>query len=635
MISSWRIHRFKSVYDDTPLTFAPLTLFSGINNSGKSTVIQSILLTSQTLSDSVHKRAVSLNGNLVRLGTFNDIVSNGHESEPIKIGFTLTQINPGELRVAAGANRTGFMFRMGRENDVVAIESEFTFSAQGPAETERKEILQLQPTLQSTRLRLAYRGEDGEPIDAGEFEFRRRSEDPKTLVEKLKLTSFDMGDLTELSLEVMKKPKDPAPAYQPYLSTGTMIGAYLDHFVPRAILTSYDHLEEDSKQIVNSFLSRPEYSYREKPSGERFAKLPQKFRDIVLSECKQAADSFASEVKFITVRVKASLDEFSASFGPEKFWAFASTLGAQFRRSLLQSLAEKATELERIARGELPPEIRTRYQGLPERFELASDYMTAYFQSCVKYLAPLRDEPKPVYPLAASSDPRDIGLRGEHTAAVLELNREETVIYVPSESFSSEPGRSESISATLADAVRDWMRYMGVVTNVKTQDLGNRGHELKVSTGTQSNFRDLTHVGVGVSQVLPIVVLCLLSPPGTILIFEQPELHLHPRVQSRLADFFLSMTFLGKQCIVETHSEHLINRLRLRTAGAPGDQISSRVMIYFVGAEDGRSKYTPVPISRYGTIQHWPKGFFDEGEELAAAIIKAGVTKRRAEGQPK
>ena len=218
---------------------------------------------------------------------------------------------------------------------------------------------------------------------------------------------------------------------------------------------------------------------------------------------------------------------------------------------------------------------------------------------------------------------------------MLELNSSEVIQYIPSDYFSAEQVAEEPADATLEHAVLDWMKYMGVVTDIETHDLGNRGHELKVATGGNRNLRDLTHVGVGVSQVLPIVVLCLLSPRGSILIFEQPELHLHPRVQSRLADFFLSMTLLGKQCVVETHSEHLINRLRQRTASAPGDQISSQVMMYFVEMEDGRSRYTPIPISPYGTIQNWPKGFFDEGEELATAILKAGLSKRRAEGHPK
>jgi predicted ATPase len=59
-------------------------------------------------------------------------------------------------------------------------------------------------------------------------------------------------------------------------------------------------------------------------------------------------------------------------------------------------------------------------------------------------------------------------------------------------------------------------------------------------------------------------VAALLAPEGSSLLLEQPEWHLHPSVQTKLADFFLSLTMMGKQCIIETHSEHIVNRLQLR-----------------------------------------------------------------------
>jgi predicted ATPase len=264
---------------------------------------------------------------------------------------------------------------------------------------------------------------------------------------------------------------------------------------------------------------------------------------------------------------------------------------------------------------------------LSDVLEFSGDYLADYFQRMVKYLAPLRDEPKPVYPLSGTTDPTDVGFRGEHSAAVLEVNRNRTVSYIPPGRMGSEA----SITPTqelLRTAVHEWLQYMGVVTDVKTYDKGKLGHELKVSTGSDRCLRDLTHVGVGVSQVLPIVVLSLIADAGSTLIFEQPELHLHPRVQTRLADFFLSMTQLGKQCIVETHSEHLINRLRYRAAAANGDAVAEKVIVYFVESVDGRSVYKRLGINKYGGVSDWPKGFFDESEELSAAILRASLQKK-------
>lgn len=109
-----------------------------------------------------------------------------------------------------------------------------------------------------------------------------------------------------------------------------------------------------------------------------------------------------------------------------------------------------------------------------------------------------------------------------------------------------------------------------------------------------SQPQDLTHVGVGVSQVLPILVMCLLAEPDTTLIFEQPELHLHPKVQTLLGDFFLSMSPLGKQCVLETHSEYLINRLRFRAAASNSYVIANRIKMYFVEKYGDSSSFRPV-----------------------------------------
>ena len=79
----------------------------------------------------------------------------------------------------------------------------------------------------------------------------------------------------------------------------------------------------------------------------------------------------------------------------------------------------------------------------------------------------------------------------------------------------------------------------------------------------------MTELGVGFSQLAPIILLCLTSKPGTTILLEQPELHLHPKVQQKFADFIIEMTEINKlQIILETHSDHMLNRIRRRIAQA-------------------------------------------------------------------
>jgi predicted ATPase len=232
--------------------------------------------------------------------------------------------------------------------------------------------------------------------------------------------------------------------------------------------------------------------------------------------------------------------------------------------------------------------------------------------------------------MAGYNDPKDVGYRGEYTAAVLDNNRTAAVNYIPSNQFPFEnEAKIHPEKSNLFIAVRDWLDYLGIASKVATEDKGKLGHELTISTSGGTSLHDLTHVGVGVSQALPIVVLSLIADTGSTLIFEQPELHLHPRVQTRLADFFMSLIFTGKQCIVETHSEYLVSRLRFLTAMAENIEVSKLIKIYFVEKPGDQSVYNEVEMSETGVIKNWPAGFFDEAERNSAAIIHAQLAKAK------
>jgi predicted ATPase len=215
--------------------------------------------------------------------------------------------------------------------------------------------------------------------------------------------------------------------------------------------------------------------------------------------------------------------------------------------------------------------------------------------------------------------------------AVYHLHKAKRISFLPAASFENPAVRNEPIIRTLEAAVHDWLKYMGVADTIKTEDQGKLGHELKITTAGVGTPHDLTHVGVGVSQVLPIVVSCLLADKDTTLILEQPELHLHPFVQARLGDFFLAMALVGKQCILETHSEYLVNRLRFRAAAASGNFVSALISLYFVEKKEGASSFRPVVVNEYGAIPDWPEGFFDQSQHEAEEILREATRKRKSQ----
>jgi predicted ATPase len=163
-------------------------------------------------------------------------------------------------------------------------------------------------------------------------------------------------------------------------------------------------------------------------------------------------------------------------------------------------------------------------------------------------------------------------------------------------------------------------------------------HEKSDPFNSDELSAELNAVGVGVSQVLPVVMQCLLAQPGdSMVIVEQPELHLHPRLEQTLADFFLACVRSGRQILIETHSEHLVNRLRLRIAEDMSDEVSSLVKVVFAEQRDGVTSYREPGIDQYGNTefgdadQDWPEGFLDLTLDEARRLLKAANERKISE----
>ena len=135
----------------------------------------------------------------------------------------------------------------------------------------------------------------------------------------------------------------------------------------------------------------------------------------------------------------------------------------------------------------------------------------------------------------------------------------------------------------------------------------------------------------GVSQILPVLVLCFYVPEGSTVILEQPEIHLHPSVQAGLADVFIDAWERRKvQILLESHSEHLLRRLQRRIAeGALGQE---NVGLYFCSAEDGVSSLDALEVDPFGNITNWPQDFFGDQFGEIAAMSEAALKRRQAIG---
>jgi predicted ATPase len=630
MIAKWKVGNFKSIKEETELDFAPLTIFAGANSSGKSTFIQSILLVAQTLANKVGSRSVVLNGALASLGQFDDLKSYGSATDFITIKCTCETLEKGPISgISLPILYQGRSMLGNRVGRLKQVDCEITFDSGVPG--VENELYQIQPRLFASSVNCTFRDQDN--IDQkGSISVRYKSNDNSTDLE-LEISERDYPEsvVNGLNYEVFLDTAGESELKEEYCSAD-LLGVTLKHFLPDRILVGIDKKKENSNIIVQ-WLTNNAFSNRRLDYRVSTAELVLNEKMIDVLKRILSGKEFDSLFEkgqhqysiFLSGRYILPIDQFIENI---KLLSKEDRFHAQeLLRSdeMLHREMEQAFELL-----DFDGKQFELVQWRPERKIAESmSYLNSFFSFSLRYLGPLREAPRPIYPLSPLADPNDIGLHGEHTAAVLELHKERKITYIPSENFKPAFADRTTSVRTLESAVNDWLQYLGVAQKVTTKDKGKLGHELSVDLGEAGTSHDLTHVGVGVSQVLPILVMCLLAKEDSTLVFEQPELHLHPRVQTLLGDFFLSMGFCNKQCIVETHSEYLIDRLRFRMASAPIDApLSELAKVYFVEKKKGISEFRQVKINDYGAITDWPDGFFDQSQSEAEAILRAAAKKR-------
>lgn len=163
----------------------------------------------------------------------------------------------------------------------------------------------------------------------------------------------------------------------------------------------------------------------------------------------------------------------------------------------------------------------------------------------------------------------------------------------------------------LFEQTSHWLSEMGLATGLEVKRVGTSSlYELLIlgENELRSNIKD---VGVGVSQVLPVIVACLYAPEGHTVIVEEPESHLHPLAQSILAELFVKVS-KGRniQIVAETHSEHLFRRMQ--TLIAKGEIPATHCAPYFVERIEREASLRALEVDPFGRIKNWPQKFFGD-----------------------
>lgn len=616
MIDAWRVGSFKKFGGKKEFSLSPLTILSGINSSGKSSLLQSILLVKQTVMSASPDRVIALNGPLVQLGAYSDVYNPDSNSETealdgVSFGWTISR------READGIDP--FHRHFYEDYDRVTIDVDFRVS-NAPRKKSNLSS-EMYPTLIETSVGLKVDEEDGTETHLHLALKKSKGGGRPLLVDTSLLEGrFDPQEYLVSSVDEQTK-KDLLGE----LPRARLSGGSLQNFLPDAVAIRYDRAQDEQAAIKSMVLGDSLIS-RRRASMQIGA-------DVVKYIKEYAAKTFSTaEPSDATKRAASSFEQLAEDASVFDFHRSLRAVHPSTKKRLVDAFKENSSELEQILASREASDL-TLTKRTPSVAGIVASVTSDFFRFHVHYVGPLRDEPKPIYSSRQISSSTDVGPRGEFTAAVLSLNEQTVVSYFFPEAKLSDNLELRQKEATLPVALADWLDYLGVASDVSVSEKGSLGYELKVRTQTDKFHRDLTNVGVGVSQILPVLITVLLAAPSATILLEQPELHLHPSVQSRLGDFFLAASRQGKQVVVETHSEHIIERLRLRIAQEASDTISLSSSIYFF--DNSANAARRVEISKYGAIIDWPDGFFDESSDQTSRILEASMKKKIASKKSK
>lgn len=563
MITNLHISNFKSFGKPISANLSDLTIIAGANSGGKSTIIQMILLLSQTLENPRADVALDLGGRFIQFAEFRETVFS--RSKGASAGFSV-----------------GFEFIL-EENDLRDPRSLLL------SKTQQSQL----PSEESIKLtKNHYYVEFGFSANPAGI--------PQTKFCKYKKTINGIG---VFSFELQKQGRNHLITYQ---------------FQPTKKPKNLDKQIESIKQKLVNF----------SPTDGKSIPGLKYIYESLMSALNDFPRSQISDLSNYVFRTNLRRIGKTQSIFFNEVFNDVQNLILQTPFSVSQSLQAHFDHFLFTANPTIQPEIESRlvYERFNEHFRVANNEIRRFLRR-IQYIGPLRAKPERAY--LSAGTPIEIGNAGENAVPILWVNQNEKVL------SKIKIGDLQK-GTTLAKAVQEWIQEFGIANAFHITKPKRVIYQAELESNPGSNVMvTIADVGFGVSQLLPVIVAGLWAQSGSTIILEQPEIHLHPRLQGKLADFLVCMVELGKNIIVETHSEHLINMLRLRIAQDKTNEIKKKIGILFVRPPQKSKRDTKLHSSMienlrvddYGKVVNWPPDFFPESGDLNENILKARFEK--------
>lgn len=576
------IENFKSYTEKQYIHFSDLSVLLGANSSGKSTALQALLIMKQTIECNSPDEELLMSGKYVALGDFDDVISDP-KKDYFSLAAVLEETEKSENEI---------------ENDEFKITWYFKRADDGiSAMLTKLDIVYETMTLSFERAENMH------------YMYINGKRSPfSTVLANLIMVKYNVHYdiefnnklaelLNELSKELLTKKVTTVQTDQPVsLSEIEKFYFKLMDRIQTSEDKNYNILEEHGEMAKRVGELLDKFGEMELPRFEAISRiLPKELRlkmlELALSglDTMENVDNIISKYeKYLSdySMIKHRVEDFKGVFG----------LGSNPFRLFDRDVGKK-DDLTQL--------------------KFALDFYNSFLKNILTkifFVGPIRETPKGLYNIGFETIPKYVGPTGSYFASVLLHENKKEREYIL-------PDRVEK--CTLSDALAEWMIHLNVASAVDVDKKNSFGFSVSIKNMEQVKS-DIMNVGIGTSQVLPVLISVLLSEPNEILVFEQPELHLHPYSQSRLADMFTEFCKHGRKIILETHSEYFLLRLRYHIVKEYYSKDATAVNFF---QNKGGTKVTSANVSGYGNIDY-PEDFRDETQELLNSILEASFERK-------
>ena len=517
------IENFKSYVTKQCIDISDLSVLLGANSSGKSTALQALLAMKQTMECNSPDEELLLSGKYVALGDFDDVISD-RTKEYFNFAIILEQTGDYESAVEGDCFKISWCFKRGEDRISAVLD-------------------QLDITYENLNLSFK-RAENGLYhmfIDDERSAFSAKIHN-LLFVDYILHYDKDINNKAFELLNVVSKMVMPKKVITSPTDIPVAIEAIDDFY-----FQLFGKIQEAKADIRNE-------SFKEdvKALASRLQALIDRYGDLVYPGFAAIPRAMSNTVKIMILNMTMPILKNYDNL--EKLIIEHEQIISEYEES--SKKVEDYSEIYELGANifnlfNVDDEKKDQYT----QIKYALDFYASFYQNIISkifFVGPIRETPQGLYNIGFETIPKYVGPTGAYFASVLlHENKKERNYILP----------AGNEICTLSDALAAWMVHLDIASSVYVDKRNSFGFSVSVENMERVKS-DIMNVGIGTSQVLPVLISVLLSEPGEILIFEQPELHLHPYSQSRLADMFTEFCRCGRKIILETHSEYFLLRLR-------------------------------------------------------------------------